>query len=71
MLNPYEVGTVSYKIYENNYIDPGEKILSACSLDKFIICMYVVGKPIKDIAETTGYHHNTIRTKLLKYGVNK
>ena len=69
MLNPYREGSISSKIYERNYVDPGQIIESANYKDKFIIYLYVMGRTIGQIAEFMGVHRSTVSKKLDKYGV--
>jgi len=67
--NPYPKGTKSRKIFDRNYIDPGEKILSADERDRYIIYMSIMGKSQAVISRTMKLSVSTVNTVLLKYGI--
>lgn len=67
--NPYPKGTKSRKIYDRNYVDPREKIISASERDRYIIYMSIMGKSQAVISRTMKLSISTINLVLLKYGV--
>jgi len=67
--NPYPEGSMSKKIYDNNYEEPGSKIINASHRDRLIIYAYIMKKPIKLIAVNMECSVSTVNTVLLKYGI--
>ena len=67
--NPYPKGTKSRNIFDRNYVDPGEKILSASERDRYIIYMSIMGKSQAAISRTMKLSVSTVNTVLLKYGI--
>ena len=68
-VNPYPLDSISYKIYENNKVDPYELINNASDVDKYIIYLYVMGETLVRISKIAKCNIKTVSNKLNKYGV--